>query len=74
MRTTVAIDDDVLEAARALARAEGRSIGQVLSELARRGLRPAVPGPDGGFPTFPVPPEAAPLTADDVARALDEGR
>ena len=38
MRTTIAIDDDVLLAARALARRDGSSIGTVISELARKGL------------------------------------
>ncbi len=38
MRTTVDIDDDILAAARDLARAEGKTMGQILSELARRGL------------------------------------
>jgi hypothetical protein len=38
MRTTIDIDDDVLAAARDLARAEGRTMGQVISELARRAL------------------------------------
>ena len=39
MRTTLAIDDDVLVAARAIARQEGRSLGDVVSDLARRALR-----------------------------------
>ncbi|HRQ65057.1 MAG TPA: hypothetical protein PKZ76_09375 [Xanthomonadaceae bacterium] len=38
MRTTLDIDDDVLAAAKALARRERKSAGAVLSELARRGL------------------------------------
>jgi hypothetical protein len=38
MRTTLAIDDDVLVAARAIARQERRSVGDVLSDLARRAL------------------------------------
>ncbi len=38
MRTTLDIDDDVLQAAKELARAEKKTAGQVLSELARRGL------------------------------------
>jgi hypothetical protein len=38
MRTTIDIDDDVLAAARDLARAEGRTMGQVISDLARRAL------------------------------------
>ena len=39
MRTTLVIDDDVMEAARAIAEHQNRSIGQVVSELARRSLR-----------------------------------
>jgi hypothetical protein len=38
VRTTLDIDDDVLQAAKELARIEGRTAGQVLSELARKGL------------------------------------
>ena len=38
MRTTLDIDDDVLEAARERARRERRTIGELLSELARCGL------------------------------------
>jgi hypothetical protein len=38
MRTTLDIDDDILQAAKELARAEKKTAGQVLSELARKGL------------------------------------
>ena len=41
MRTTLDIDEDVLQAARGLARREHKSIGALLSELARRGLAAA---------------------------------
>ena len=41
MRTTLDIDDDILQAAKELARAENKTAGQVLSELARRGLTQA---------------------------------
>ena len=37
MRTTVDIDDDVLQAAKELARRERKTTGRILSELARRG-------------------------------------
>lgn len=74
MRTTLSIDDDVLAAARTLARTQGRSVGAVLSDLARQGLRPPPrrPGVAVGFPTFEVPADAAPLSGDDVAKALDD--
>jgi hypothetical protein len=38
MRTTLDIDDDVLQAAKELALSEKRTAGQVLSDLARRAL------------------------------------
>lgn len=38
MRTTLDIDEDVLLAAKELAAREGKTCGQVLSELARRGI------------------------------------
>ncbi len=56
MRTTLIIDDDVLEAAKERARREGRTAGAVISDLARQALtrtdvhRPAV---RGGFPQLP---------------------
>jgi hypothetical protein len=45
VRTTLDIDDDVLEAAKALARQTNRTAGAVVSELARRALTtvPAAP-------------------------------
>jgi hypothetical protein len=73
MRTTLLIEDDVLEVARSLAESEGKTIGQVISELARRGL---APGPqelvDEGFPVFAVGPGAKPITLEMVQRALEE--
>jgi hypothetical protein len=38
MRTTLDIEDDVLQAAKELAQREGSTAGQVISTLARRGL------------------------------------
>lgn len=38
MRTTLDIEDDVLQAAKELARRSGGTAGQVISKLARRGL------------------------------------
>ena len=72
MRTTLQIDDDVLEAAREIATRDGRGLGAVLSELARRSLQPPSAKRGRGFPMFDVEPTAVPITAGDVARALDE--
>ena len=73
MRTTLTIDDDLLAAARSLARAKSESIGKALSDLARRGLN-ATPRVRrrSGFPVFSVPKGAHPITLEDVRRAEDE--
>jgi hypothetical protein len=70
MRTTLTLDRDVFEAAQALARASGRRLGEVVSELMRRGLR-ARQGPAvrHGLPVFPVAPDA-PVIPSDRAREL----
>lgn len=76
MRTTLTLDDDVFEAVQALARASGRRLGKVVSELARRGLRsPRGVSTKNGLPVFPVPPDA-PVIPSDRARDLlaDERR
>ena len=60
MRTTLNIDDDVLVAAKELAKQEGKTAGQVVSELARRALQtrlsndnPVVPDEFYGFRPLP---------------------
>jgi hypothetical protein len=41
MRTTLSIDDDVLSAAREMAAAQDKTVGEVISSLARQALIPA---------------------------------
>ena len=59
MRTTLDIEDDVLQAAKELAQREGGTAGQVISDLARRGLTLPVAGRRkrsglrGGIPVLP---------------------
>lgn len=73
MRTTLQIDDDVLEAAKSLATAEQTTVGAALSRLARKGLAPRSAGEtDRGFPVFAVSPSAAPLTLERVRQALED--
>jgi hypothetical protein len=72
MRTTLSIDDDVLEDARQIAAAEGTSVGAVISALARRSLLPIQISADAPFPAFDVPDDAPRITARDVRRAMDD--
>lgn len=72
MRTTLEIDDDVVGAARELAALEGRSLGSVISDLARRGLTPAQVFVDGSLPVIRLPAGSSPITPEIVRRALDE--
>lgn len=51
MRTTISIDDDVLYAAKSLARREGRALGEVISDLARQALQ--APAPDASARSAP---------------------
>lgn len=72
MRTTLELDDDVVAAARDLAAVERRSLGAVISDLARRGLTPARVEADGDLPVIRVPAGTAAITPAMVRRALDE--
>lgn len=75
MRTTVSIDDDLLAAAKSLARAQSVTVGRVLSDLVRRGLCADAHVDvrmETGFPVFRVSPGARPITVDDVRRAEDD--
>jgi hypothetical protein len=70
MRTTVTLDDDVFEAAQAQAAASGKTLGQVLLQLARRGLRASAQSATrSGLPVFKVEPDAE-IIPSSRARAL----
>jgi len=72
MRTTLDVENDVLDAARALAAARGISVGAALSELARRGVTARTPLKSrNGFAVFQVPPGAPSFGPDDVAGAIE---
>ena len=73
MRTTVRIDDDVLQAARQLAEAKGQSLGQTLSELARASLtRPGVSRYRNGVKLLPTGAGASRATMEEVNALRDE--
>ena len=72
MRTTLDIDDDVVASARELAAGERKSLGAVISDLARRGLTPARVEAEDGLPVIRVPAGTPAITSEMVRRALDE--
>jgi hypothetical protein len=73
MRTTLTIDDDVLTATRAIARQSRKSIGEVVSDLARRSLKPPRAAKEGnGVPTLPVRKPGVIVTPEIVNALRDE--
>jgi hypothetical protein len=73
MRTTLAIDDDVLMAAKELAETQRKSLGEVITMLARKALRPDQPATKtrNGIPLLPVHPDR-PRVTSELVRQLDE--
>jgi hypothetical protein len=74
MRTTLNLDDDILLAVKELARLKGTTAGRVLSDLARKALKP---GPDGssernGVALLPPTPLEAIVTTEAVNRLRDD--
>lgn len=74
MRTTLNIDDDLLAAARELAATQSKSVGEVISSLARRALRPAESAAKtrDGVPLLPVGPDTARVTSELVQQLREE--
>ena len=85
MRTTLHLDDDVLAAARVLARQQRSSLGAVISELARQALvaptppnenarstSSADPAHRNGLPLLPWKAEGAPVDLELVNSLRDE--
>ena len=73
MRTTLAIDDDVLSAAKEIAAMENRPVGEVISSLARRALLPAETKlkSRNGVPLLKVR-KGAPRVTSELVRQLRE--
>ncbi len=73
MRTTLALDDDVLIAAKAIARQTNKTIGEVISDLARRSLRPTTTMAErNGIPLLPVRTTGIVVSAEIVNGLRDE--
>ncbi|WP_324308490.1 hypothetical protein [Thermomonas sp.] len=73
MRTTLQLDEDILSAARALAAQQGRTLGEVVSALARKGLTPAAaPKTRNGIRLMPVRGDAKPTGLDVIHQLRDD--
>ena len=73
MRTTLEIDDDVLTVARAMARQQHRSVGKLVSELARSALtKPQRRTARNGIQLLPLTNAKAVVTMEIVNELRDE--
>jgi len=72
MRTTLAIDDDILAAAKHLAVRESRSMGEVISNLARQGLTKVFVGERTIRNGLPLLGGSKPVTLELVNQLRDE--
>lgn len=75
MRTTLDIDDDILQAAKEMAASRNTTAGRIVSDLLRKALDP--PGPRvpvrNGVPLISRAPGAPVLTMKLVNELRDEG-
>lgn len=74
MRTTLSIDDDVLQAVRELAAQQRRTVGEVMSSLARDALRPPASAATlrNGIPLLPRRAGDRPVTMELVNQLRDD--
>jgi len=79
MRTTLDIDEEVLNAAKAIARRKRKTAGAVISELARRALTQPVAehqasadGPKDFFGFQPLPADGRVVTEETVERLREQ--
>jgi len=74
MRTTLSIDDDVLLAAKSLAKRQHISVGEVISTLTRQALRraPMAGSTRNGVPLLATQVDAVPVTMELVNQLRDE--
>ena len=74
MRTTLDIDEDVLESAKAIAANRGTTAGRVISDLARASLIPKrrTRRTRNGVPLLPPRKGARLVTPEMVQRLMDE--
>ncbi len=77
MRTTLDIENDILYAAKDLARREKKTIGQMISDLARRGLTgppaSAAREPKAVFGFRPFPKEGRVVSNEMINKLREDG-
>ncbi len=73
MKMTIDIDDDIIDAARNAAARDDKSLGQAISEFARRGLqdRPLI-AYKNGIPVILKCPGSKPVTLELVNELRDD--
>ncbi len=75
MRTTINIDDDVLDTVKALASRDRKPVGEVVSAMLRRAVEPPATAPRlyrNGIPLFPVGPDAGVVTPEAIKELLED--
>lgn len=74
MRTTLTLDDDILELAVSQAKLRCVSLGKAVSDLVRRGVNASTQVEEkGGIVVFHLPADAPKVTTDDVHRIESDG-
>jgi hypothetical protein len=73
VRTTLSLDDDVFDEAKAYAESRHATIGKAVSELVRRGLHAHLQiRVMNGFHVVDLPPGSPAVSAEDVKKLRDE--
>lgn len=74
MRTTISLDDDVLEIVVRQAKLRGDSLGKTVSDLLRRGLNAPTPSHQkDGLVMFKLPADSPIITTNEVRHVEAEG-
>jgi CTP:molybdopterin cytidylyltransferase MocA len=74
IRTTLTLDDDILELVARQAKLRGVSLGKTVSDLVRKGLNASTPAQDkDGLVVFHLPADSPRVTTADVRRIESEG-
>jgi hypothetical protein len=75
VRTTLNIEDDVLETVKAMAARDRKPLGEVVSGMLRRAIEPSTSASRkmrNGIPLFPVSAQARVVTPEAVKELLDD--